>query len=184
MENEDKEISGKVNEIVIKGLEEIKSIKEKAEKEINEVYKKVEERIKGLTNSKLPETLSYSDVEITYSGRSGDGIVNFLNTNIEQGNGWNSGGFPLGWINVKLKIPCYLKKMVLVCDISPACQVIYKIEIFSHASAKLIEKEEFHTSGQQLEFEINDEVDSIKITTLSSKSWVAWRRMLLYKLLK
>jgi len=132
--------------------------------------------------------VSIDDVDIEYSGIYPDltyQLNNVMNpdTNTEESS-WNSGGHPTQWIQINLKNKMYVEAIELVVDISPSCEVVYNVDI--DVKKKLDSQvaevyEEFHSKEMWKKIPVGGVIKNIRVTTVKSESWVAWKRVLLKK---
>jgi len=134
-----------------------------------------------------PKYLTKDEVEISFSGAyMEDGWSNYysvIDPDLKAGKGWNSGGHPIQWIQFNLKRHTTIESLELTVEILPPCEVSIVIE----ANVDAVDSEhfllskirEFHKGGMKIRVPVNATVKNIRITTLESKSWVAWKRVLL-----
>jgi hypothetical protein len=127
--------------------------------------------------------LQYNDVKITYSGtywETASKLPNLMNPDTSADGSWNSGNYAVQWIQFDLKVARILRTAQLHVDISPDCDVTYKIELNKGLDSYsiLTERTEYHQSGGIIEIPIESRVANVRITTLKSQSWIAWKRVL------
>jgi len=131
------------------------------------------------------EYVDLNDVIITYSSiyqsTAGD-LGNLLQPNLVVGNGqgWNSGRFAPAWVKLQLRHPMAILVLQLVANTTPNCQAAYQITVENELGVITILRNEFLASDQMVMIPLNMMgVRSITITTTASRSWVAWKRVLL-----
>lgn len=95
---------------------------------------------------------------------------------------WNSGNNPAQWIQLNLSQPITIAKIRLVISQSPAGMTIHRISAGGPVGGlRLVHEFNGITStGQVLEFvppEPLTDIQVIKVETVQSPSWVAWREI-------
>lgn len=133
--------------------------------------------------------ISFDEVVISYSSQyneTSSQLKNLLNPDPKTtGQGWNSGSHAPGWIKIDLKEYAFVENICLLVNISPNCDVHYICEFelvhdVNQTKRKIVdETTEVHWHGKKINIQVGCIIKSVLIKTISSKSWIAWSKILL-----
>ena len=96
---------------------------------------------------------------------------------------WNSGSVAPGWIQVDLGQPTAITKVRLYTEQNPPGPTSHQIlgGLSPDSLVPLGTLDGDTASGQWLELQVNGNVRYVRIATLKSPSWVAWREIEIYE---
>ena len=133
--------------------------------------------------------ISFDEVVISFSSQwnqHSDHLLNLLNPDEQtMGQGWNSGAHAPGWIKIDLKEYTFVENIFLVVNIQPNCDVHYICEFelvhdINQTKRKIVdETTEVHWAGKKIKIDVGFVIKSVLVKTISSKSWIAWSKILL-----
>jgi hypothetical protein len=102
------------------------------------------------------------------------------------GTQWGAGDGPVQWIQIELQGSYRITEIRLIVAQYPAGNTIHRVQVRSSSEGAFETVHEFNDStneGEQLVFEPNtpiDNVSQIRIQTIASPSWVAWKEIEVY----
>jgi len=134
----------------------------------------------GSTYSCIPAYIARSDATITYSNmNAGSNLDQVMSPDLST-NGWNAGGFAPQWIQFYFQSATYVKSIRLVVDILPNCNVDANIVATSGTGDQytVANLSQYMSAGQIIDVDVKAEITSLRITTTSTLSWVAWKRVI------